>query len=200
VLVIGLTGGIGSGKSTVAELLEEHGAAVLDADKLGHEIYEPGRPAWTKVLEAFGPEISSAHGYINRKILASLVFGDVAAMKRLTDIVWPLMKAEMRNRLELLRFDGARIVVLEAAVLLEAHWEDVVDEVWVVSIPPEVAVSRLVSRGKISEDEAWARVAAQMTNAERTVHAGIVLDNSGDYEALSRQVDALWQSAVRRAA
>jgi dephospho-CoA kinase len=200
VLVIGLTGGIGSGKSTVSGLLEQHGAAGFDADKLGHEIYEPGRAAWREVVDAFGTEIAGADGYIDRRKLAAIVFRDTAAMRRLTDIVWPRMKEEMRCRLADLASSGARVVVLEAAVLLEAKWEDLVDEVWVVAVPPEVAVSRLVARSQIPESEAWARVAAQMTNAERTAHADIVIDNSGNFEALSKKVGALWQGANQRAA
>jgi phosphopantetheine adenylyltransferase/dephospho-CoA kinase len=172
----------------------------VDADKMGHEIYEPGRVGWKKVLEAFGAEIADTNGHIDRRKLASIVFNDAVAMERLTDIVWPLMKDEMRNHLAGLRSSGARIVVLEAAVLLEAKWEDLADEVWVVFAPPEVAVSRLRSRSEISESEAWARVAAQKTNAERSAHADVFIDNSGNYDALVRQVDALWQSAVQRAA
>jgi dephospho-CoA kinase len=200
VLVIGLTGGIGSGKSTVAGLLEQHGAAVFDADKLGHEVYEPGRVAWREVLDAFGTEIAGECGFIDRRKLAAIVFGNATDMRRLTDIVWPRMKDEMRSRLAEFAAGGERVVVLEAAVLLEAKWEDLVDEVWVVSVPPEVAVSRLVGRSQISESEAWARVAAQKTNADRAARADIVIDNSSNFEALSRQVGALWQSAIQRAA
>src|SRR6266568_7977791 len=112
-LVIGLTGGIAGGKSTVAGLLARHGAAVLDADALGHQIYEPGLPGHGAVLEAFGHEVAGPGGVIDRAKLGALVFNDRAAMGRLTDIVWPLMKAEMRNRLAACESGGERVVVLE---------------------------------------------------------------------------------------
>jgi len=200
VLVIGLTGGIAGGKSTVAVMLAERGATVLDADALGHEMYEPGLPAWRSVLETFGAEIAGAGGIIDRGKLASLVFNDPAAMRRLTDIVWPLMKAEMRARLAACESSRARVAVVEAAVLLEANWDELVDEVWAVVVPPEIAVARLRQRSGLSEAEARARLAAQMTNDERAARADLVIDNSGSIQELSRRVDALWEDVLQRAA
>lgn len=199
-LVIGLTGGIAGGKTTVADLLGKRGAAILDADALGHEVYEPGQPAWRAVLDEFGEDLADGAGVINRRSLASLVFNDPEAMKRLTDIVWPLMKVEMRNRLSACESSGVRIAVLEAAVLLEAGWDDLVDEVWVVAVAPDLAVARLIGRSGLTESEARARLAAQLTNDERAARADLVIDNSGSIEELSRRVDALWEDALQRAA
>jgi dephospho-CoA kinase len=200
VLVIGLTGGIASGKSTVAELLGRHGAIVLDADLLGHEVYKPYQPAWRAILDEFGEELAGGDGQIDRRKLASVVFTDSAAMKRLTDIVWPLMKTEMSNRLALCASNGSRVAVLEAAVLLEAGWDDLVDEVWVVMTPPEIAIARLIERSGFTDADARSRLAAQMTNDERAARADLVIENSGGVELLSKRVDALWEDALRRAA
>ena len=198
VLVIGLTGGIASGKSTVAQQLSELGATVVDADALGHEVYEPGRPAWQALVSTFGRGILGPGDEIDRKRLGALVFGDSEAMKRLTGIVWPLMKAAMTERLEQLRVAGSRIVVLEAAVLLEAGWEDLVDEVWAVSTPAEIAVQRLVQRTPISESDARARLQAQMQNDERAARADVVIENAGAPAELRAQVASRWQQVMQR--
>jgi dephospho-CoA kinase len=200
VRVIGLTGGIASGKSTVAGLLAERGAKVLAADALGHEIYEPGRPAWRAILNEFGSDIAGPDGIIDRRKLGSLVFADRRALDRLTAITWPLMKDEMRRRLEACRAADEAVIVLEAAVLLEAGWDDLADSIWVVTAPPEMAVRRLRERSGLSDEEARARLDAQMTNAERVAHADAVIDNSRGIEELSALVNELWESAIRDAA
>jgi dephospho-CoA kinase len=199
VLVIGLTGGIASGKSTVARQLAQLGATALDADALGHEVYRSGRPAWHQLVDAFGSEIVDADGQIDRRRLGALVFTEPAAMKRLTDIVWPLMKQEMAGRLNRLRELDTRIVVVEAAVLLEAGWQELVDEVWAVATSPQTAVSRLVQRTGASEDEARSRLAAQMNNEQRAARADVVIENNGDVEDLNRRVYAEWQKLLERA-
>jgi len=198
VLVIGLTGGIASGKSTVAQQLSELGATVLDADVLGHEVYQPGRPAWQALAMAFGPGILGPAGAIDRKRLGDLVFGDPEAMRRLTGIVWPLMKLEMAERLRQLRERDTNVVVLEAAVLLEAGWEDLVDEVWAVATPAEVAVNRLMERAGISWADASARLEAQMTNAERAARADVLIENAGSLTDLREQVVSRWQQVMLR--
>jgi dephospho-CoA kinase len=199
VLVIGLTGGIASGKSTIAQQLSELGAAVLDADALGHEVYQPERPAWHALREAFGPKIIGPEGEIDRKRLGSLVFADPQAMRRLTDVVWPIMKAEMAERLRQLRGERTGIVVLEAAVLLEAGWDDLVDEVWVAVVAPAVAVERLVQRTGVTATEAWARLAAQMSNSERVERADVVIENNGGLMELRKRVDECWEQVLQRA-
>ena len=198
--VIGLTGGIASGKSVVSRLLADRGAVVVDADALGHEIYTAGRPAWRELVEAFGRQIVGPDGQIDRGRLGRLVFADSAAMQRLRAIVWPLMKQEMRGRLGQLGHQGVRVVVLEAAVLVEAGWQDLVDEVWTVSVPPDVAVLRLAQRNGLSEVEARARLAAQIDNREREAHADVVIENTGSLEDLEVRVDARWQQFLQRVA
>ncbi len=199
-IVIGLTGGIASGKSTVARLLGERGARVLDADLLGHRAYEPGTEAHAAVAAAFGADVVDAEGRIDRRALGAKVFGRPDELDRLTGIVWPEIRRLARAEIERISAaDPAAVIVLEAAVLLEAGWEDLVDEVWVVGVEPEVAVSRAVARGGLDADAVRARIAAQLGNAERKARADRVLDNGGDEAALAREVDAAWAAVVERA-
>src|SRR3972149_1551246 len=127
--VVGLTGGIGSGKSTVAEMLREKGVVVLSADLAGHEVYQPGRPAWQEIADAFGPEVVAADGTIDRKRLGAIVFSDPAALKRLNAITHPRMKELMREKLAELEERGVEVVLLEAALLFDAGWDGLTDEV-----------------------------------------------------------------------
>lgn len=199
-LGIGLTGGIASGKTTVAARLRERGATVIDADLVGHEVYRPELPAWTALIEAFGRGIMAPDGTIDRSQLGALVFNNPAQMQRLTGILWPEMKRVMGERLAELRGAGAAIVVIEAAVLLEAGWQDLVDEVWTVTVPPDLAIARLMQRSRFSEEQARARLASQLSNEERVGLADIVIDNSGSRGDLLREVDNLWQAVLQRAA
>tara|TARA_Y100001934_G_scaffold114051_1_gene139564 strand:- start:343 stop:933 length:591 start_codon:yes stop_codon:yes gene_type:complete len=193
-MIIGLTGGIASGKSTAAAYLGEKGASVIDADKLGHQAYEPDTDAFAQVVAVFGPEVVGADGQIDRKVLGGKVFGDPAALDRLTGIIWPEI-----GRLALAEFEVARAarpdapIVLEAAVMLEAGWEPMVDEVWVVIVEPDTAVARATARDGVEEEAVRKRIAAQLSNDERRAKADIVIDNSGDEAALLAQLDAQWK-------
>jgi dephospho-CoA kinase len=193
-IVIGLTGGIASGKSVVSGMLAERGALVIDADKVGHEAYTPGGDCYNAVVEAFGRDIVAEDGTIDRRALGGKVFGDPAQRRRLEGIVWPWMKATMRDRMAKIREDGVRVVVLEAAVLIEADWIDITDQVWLVTVDPAVARQRLMSRNGFSAEEADKRIAAQLTNDERAKYAQVIIDNSGTLEELKERVDAAWES------
>ena len=199
-LVIGLTGGIGSGKTTVAQLLGEHGAAVIDADTVGHDVYLPHSPAWKALVEAFGREILCADGSIDRQKLGARVFANSSEMQTLTSITWPEIKARIREMLDVLRASHAGIVVIEAAVLIEAGWQDLADEVWAVVTPPELALAHLTTRGKLGEQQARKRIEAQLTNEERVRAADVAIDNSGSLDDLAGHVDRLWQDLLTRAA
>jgi dephospho-CoA kinase len=188
--VIGLTGGIAAGKSTVSEALRDAGAAIIDADKVGHEAYLPGTECHAALVEAFGREIVAEGGEIDRRKLGAIVFADPAQRTRLQDIVWPRMKEMMRARLADLRAGGTEVAVIEAAVLIEADWLDLVDEVWVVQVPEAVAMQRLMNRNGFSEDDARSRIRAQLTNDERARHATVVIDNSGTVEEARQRVTA----------
>jgi phosphopantetheine adenylyltransferase/dephospho-CoA kinase len=200
VITIGLTGGIASGKSTVARELARRGARVIDADKLGHRAYEPGTQAHREVIAAFGPEVRAADGTIDRPALGAKVFGKPDRLKRLTDIVWPEIRRLAQAEIAALRAaEPHAVVVLEAAVLFEAGWEPLVDEIWVAVVERATAVARAVARGGLSAAQVEARIDAQLSNAERKQRARVVLDNSGDEAALVRQLDAQWPR-VRAAA
>lgn len=189
-VVVGLTGGIASGKSVVSSMLAEHGALVIDADKVGHEAYAKGSGCYEKVVSAFGQDIVGPNGEIDRKALGGKVFGDPSQRKRLEGIVWPWMKETMEQRLARLRAEGTPVVVLEAAVLIEADWIPIVDQVWVVIVPPELASERLMQRNQLSAEQADARINAQLTNEERMKRAQVVIENTGTFDELRKNVDA----------
>ncbi len=192
--VIGLTGGIASGKSAVSARLVERGAALLDADLLGHRTYAPGGPVYDAVVDRFGREIVADDGAIDRRVLGAKVFGDAAALKRLTDIVWPAIKALAVEELRGLERAGSQVAVLEAAVLIEADWQDLADEVWVVTVPRSIARQRLMQRNGLSTEAANARIDSQLTDGERIKHADRVIDNSGSVEEAWARVDQEWEA------
>lgn len=192
--VICLTGGLASGKSTAARFLREQGAHVIDADLLGHRSYEPGSPAHAQVVAAFGEDVLAADGRIDRKALGAKVFGRPDQLKKLTDIVWPAIRALAGEEIERVRAAGtARVIVLEAAVLFEAGWQDLGDEVWVNIVDREVAIARAMQRDGIPREAIERRLDAQLPNAERIARADVVLDNNGSQEELLAQLRRQWQ-------
>ena len=144
--VIGLTGGIGTGKSRVARILEELGATVVNADLLGHEAYLPNTEGWQQIVDAFGSEVVGPDGEIDRKRLGRIVFSSAAEKARLDAITWPQIAILARERIEGLLKKGTDTIVLEAAVLVEAGWDNLVDEVWVTHAPRDVVQQRLMLR------------------------------------------------------
>jgi len=197
--VIGLTGGIASGKSVVSQMLAEHGALIIDADKVGHEAYRRGSGCYEAVVEAFGADVVGPDGEIDRKVLGSKVFGDPAQRRRLEGIVWPWMKRTMDERLAKIRAEGTPVVVLEAAVLIEADWIPLTDQVWVVIVPPDLARERVVARNGLTSEQADARIAAQLTNDERVQRARVVIENAGTLDDLRTRVDAEWNNLMAAA-
>lgn len=196
--VIGLTGGIASGKSTVAAMLAEKGAVVIDADALGWEVYRPGGPAYEAVVAAFGRQILAPDGSIDRRKLGARVFADPQARQRLNAITHPPMKAMMRERLAELAEKGTEVVVLEAALLLDAGWDDLVDEVWLTLASPQVSAERLAGEKGLSLAEAEARIAAQMTNEERLPRARVVIPTDCPLAKTRRIVDEEWSKLRAR--
>ena len=192
-VVIGLTGGIASGKSVVSQMLAERGALVIDADKVGHEAYRRGSGCYDAVVEAFGKDVVGADGEIDRKALGAKVFAEPALRNRLEGIVWPWMRETMDSRLAKIRAEGTSVVVLEAAVLIEADWTPITDQVWVVTVAPEIARQRVMERNGLTAEQADARINAQLTNAERTKHAQVIIDNSGTLDELKQRVNAEWE-------
>ena len=194
--IIGLTGGIGTGKTLVAKALEELGAAVVNADLLGHEVYEPRTEGWREVVAAFGERVVSADGEIDRRALGGIVFSDEAALRRLNAITHPRIYALAAERLDALKRQGAEAAVLEAALLIEAQWTGLVSEVWVVTSPEGDVIERLGQRNGMDADTARARIGAQMPQSERVGYADAVLENSGSPEELDANVRELWSSRV----
>ncbi len=195
---IGLTGGIASGKSTVVGLLQEFGAATIDADRLGHQTYEPGSDTFAAVVAAFGDELVADDGTIDRRVLGGKVFGQPDQLKRLTDIVWPGIRALAADELARLEGEGAEVAVLEAAVLIEAEWQDLVDEVWVVSVLPQAARERLMARNNMSAEDADARINSQLSNDARLTHADVVIDTDCALEEVRGRVEAAWNELANR--
>jgi dephospho-CoA kinase len=197
--VIGLTGGIGSGKSTVAEVLEAEGAAVLSADLAGHEVYLPGRPAYAELVEAFGAGILAADGTVDRKKLGPIVFSDPEKLARLNAITHPRMKELMREKLADLEGRGVEYAVLEAALLFDAGWDDLTDEVWVTVVDPEVAAERAAARSGLPKEQVLERIQkAQMENDERIRRSDVVIDTSGTLEDAKRRAREAWRAMKER--
>jgi dephospho-CoA kinase len=197
--VVGLVGGIGSGKSEAARMLAAMGAVVIDADKIGHAVYEPGTPGFAAVVDAFGSAVVGDDGRIDRRALGPIVFGDAEALARLNGIVHPLIRAEIERRIaEERALGGAELVVVEAAILLEAGWRSLVDEVWVVRAPLAVIRERLATSRGLSAEEVDARVARQMSDAERCAAADVVVENAGTRDDLRERLSTTWGERVAR--
>lgn len=186
VVRVGLTGGLASGKSTVARMLRERGATVVDADRLVAELYEPGEPGARTAAELFGPEVLDERGAVDRERTAELVFSDPEARRRLEAAIHPLVRKRFAKLAQ--KRDG--VVVLEATLLVEAGYAPDFDRVVTVEADPEVRLRRAVERG-MDEGEAERRLRAQGDGAARRGAADEAITNDGDLEALERQVDAL---------
>lgn len=199
-LVIGLTGGIGTGKSTVAQVLENQGAPILNADLVGHEVYLPGRPAYHEIIEAFGQDIVGEDGAIDRKKLGPIVFADPRNLARLNAITHSRMKGMMREKLVEIEKQGHEIAVLEAALLLEAKWDDLADEIWVTVTEPEIAAARVAERSGLAREQVMERIRSQMTNEERMARATVVIDTNGDMPGTQKQALDNWQKVRDRLA
>ena len=192
--IICLTGGLASGKSTATQFLAEQGAYIIDADKAGHRVYEPGTRAYREVIATFGDDLIDDDHQIDRKILGSKVFGNQDALEKLTDIVWPeIRRLVAADIAEIRSTDPEGIVVLEAAVLFEAGWQDIGDETWVIVVDREVAIERSMARDGLTREAIENRLQAQLSNEERIAKADIVMENNLDQQALIDQLRAQWQ-------
>jgi dephospho-CoA kinase len=191
VRTIGLTGGIGSGKSTVSALLAAKGAVIIDADAITREVQQPGTEVFQAMVERFGPGIVAADGTLDRPAVAEIVFNDPEALKELNGIVHPAVGAETTRRI-LEQAETDNLVVLDIPLLVENAGKREMAGIVVVDVDPEVALQRLVEHRGFSEEDARARMSRQATREERLAKADLVIDNSGTPEDLARLVDELW--------
>jgi len=191
--VIGLTGGIGSGKSTVSQCLAELGAVIIDADKVGHEAYRPGSETWQDIVTTFGREVLTPGGEIDRKKLGGIVFNNPQALTQLNQIIWPRMYRMMEARIEEYRQQGVDVVVLDAAVLIEANWTPLVDEVWVTVASADKVIERLKQQRGMGKEQTLARIRSQLTIEERTRHADAIINNDGSLDEVKAKVKELWE-------
>ncbi len=196
-LLVGLTGGIGSGKSTVARMLEKRGAVVFDADVLAREVVEPGTPGHAEVIERFGANVLAPGGQLDREALASIVFADPAARRDLEAIVHPEVRRLFADGAE--EYEGTdRIVVLSAPLLVETGMHTAFEVLIVVSATPQTQVERLMRDRGMSEAAVRARIAAQAPLETKSEVADFLLDNEGSTDALERQVDRVWADLQAR--
>lgn len=193
---IGITGVIGSGKAEVAKVLGSLGATVIYADEVSRLIYEPGDPGHQAVVDTFGDEILDEDERIDRAALAAIVFSDESQRKRLEQAVWPVMAEVVEQRFAEAEAENAPAAVLEAAVLFEAGWESLVDEVWAVTTSEALSIDRVRRRDGLAAEQVKARMAAQLSASEKAERADRVVANDGTLEELEASVHALWSEVV----
>ena len=194
--VIGLTGGMGTGKSEVAAALAELGAEVIDADAEGHLAYRSGTAGWERVVGLFGRDVLGPDGEVDRSKLGSLVFGDPRALASLNEAVHPLIRERIEARLAELSAGGTGIAVVEAALLYQAGWDDLTDEVWVVAAPRESVAERLGAQRGMSEPALRRRIEAQGPTEALPSRADVTIDNAGDLTELHDRVGRLWRQRI----
>ena len=195
-LVIGLTGSIGTGKSEAASYMAQLGATVINADQVGHEAYTPHSEGWNRVAEAFGEGILGADGEIDRRALGAIVFSQPEQLAKLNKIMHPLIARMVADKIEGLRSRKAKVVVVEAALLFEAGWEFLVQEVWSTDSPEQAVIRRLSERNGWGAEEVRKRTSSQMDRKERLERSDFIIDNSGEIAGMHRVIDELWERRV----
>ena len=192
--VIGLTGGIATGKSSASEILLEMGAMVIDADKVGHQMYLPETEAWQEIIDTFGKDLLLPDRNINRPKLGEIVFNDKEALKKLNQIVHPKMYKNFEEQIvsHRKRAGDKGVVVLDAAILIEANWLPLVNQVWIVVADSNTVIDRLCAKG-FTEEHARSRISSQLTDEERKKHADVVIENNGDIPQLRVRLLAEWK-------
>lgn len=195
---IGVTGGIASGKSNVCFELQALGARTISCDRLGHRAYEKGTRGHAAIVKEFGPLLIAENGEIDRQKLGNIVFSDKAKLEKLNSLVWPEILRLAEQEIQEFASEGVEVVVLEAAVLLEAGWDQAVHEVWTTFVPRDEAVSRICQRNQLSKEEAAKRVDAQLTNQERIARANVVICPQWEYEYTRKQIQTAWDLLQQR--
>lgn len=192
--IIGLTGGIASGKSTVSKMLKDLGAIIIDADEIAREVTQKGKAAYMDIINYFGKEILLESGDINRKKLANIVFGDTSALKKLNDITHSRIFKIIEDKINFYKKNQVNgVIILDVALLIETDLKHMVDEIWLITIDKDIQKSRLIKRNNLSMDEVNKRISAQMPLEEKIQYADYLIDNSGDIKDLKVQVEKLWE-------
>lgn len=197
--IIGLTGNIGSGKSTVSRRLRELGAEVMDTDQVSRDVVAPGTQGLNEIVNAFGPEILTPEGSLDRGKMGSIVFADSKAMKRLESIIHPRIKQVVEDRIR--EYKSGRgdspALVIEVPLLFESGWHGYMDEVWLVTVAPDVQLQRIMSRDKLTREQALNRMNSQMPQERKIKLAQKIINNSGPIEETIARVDALWRELIK---
>ena len=195
--IIGLTGGIACGKSSVADFFRERGVPVIDADQLAREAVQPGSPALEQIAALFGTDLLTADGELDRGRMGALVFADAEKRKQLEGILHPQIRRLADERIAQAVTTGHCRLIYMAPLLIEAGVSDRVDEIWVVTVTDEIQLSRLMARDSLSREQAQQRVASQMPLAEKTGHGKIIIDNSGTPQQTERLLEAIWTAETK---
>ena len=194
--VLGLTGGIGTGKSEVAAMLQAAGAKVIDADREGHLTYARGSMGWRRLVELFGDSVLGDDEEIDRRTLGRLVFSNPQAMAWLNAAIHPLIRERLIARLAEMRDEGTEVAVVDAAVLYEAGWDDLTDEVWLVKADPGTVIPRLAEQRGLDAAEARRRIEAQVRVHQAADRADVVIENAGTLQELRDKVERLWKARI----
>ena len=198
-LIVGLTGGIVGGKSTVASMFRDLGAKIIDADRLGHSVILPYKPAWKKIVKLFGEEILRNDLTIDREKLGKIVFGDQALLKKLNEITHPEIIKLIKKEINLAKnktHNHGKILIIDAALIYEAKIDRCMDKIIVVYIGKDEQIKRLIKRNNLSKDEALQRVKSQMPMKEKVKMADYVIDNSSSLDEMKEKVEIIWQELM----
>ena len=195
-MVIGLTGGIASGKSTVSAKLKELGAAVIDGDILAREVVRKGEIAYNKIVQCFGADILLPSGAINRKKLGSIVFADKEKLALLNSITHPEIINRMKKRIQELKAEGVKAIVVDVAMLIETGLHKYMDSIWVVTVDRETQIKRLIERDRFDYREAENRINSQITDEVRKKYADVIIDNSRPIEEVGKRLEELWNNII----
>ena len=191
--VIGLTGGIGTGKTSVSNILSSLGASMINADKIGHKIYEPNSEGWMEVVNAFGKEILNENQEIDRKKLGSIVFKDKKYLDQLNSITHPRIYSEIESELQTLTNNNVTVSVVEAALLIEAKWTSLADQVWVTVSNENIIYKRLEKRDGLNIEAIKARISSQMSTKEKLKFADVIIKNDSSIKDLEKEVQYYWK-------
>ena len=195
-MIIGLTGNMGTGKSTVARLLSQKGALHVDADQLAREVVQPGEPAYEDIVAFFGRDVLDEEGNINRKELASIVFLDSEKRKKLEGFIHPRITERLQEIVA--RQPEGTVIVIDAPLLIEAGLHESVDEVWVTDCDRELQIERIRKRDQLDDEEIEKRLASQMSNEEKRSYADVVIFTNGTKDVLAHKLDAIWQERIHK--